>query len=129
MSVAKTLYAEKTENKIVFAAYNQENVGGDSFYGCGELWVDNFAQGKNTVKLADRRGKHFGDIIVNLNTKSVVSRELVLTDVKVKVAVSGDFVGDSDIYVVGAIGGWTSRTEALSGKEVAFTKNLSFKFS
>ncbi len=110
MSVAKTLYAEKTENKIVFAAYNQENVGGDSFYGYGELWIDNFAQGKNTVKLADRRGKHFGDIIVNLNSKNVVSRELVLTDVKVKVAVSGDFIGDSDIYVVGAIGGWTSRT-------------------
>jgi len=26
------------------------------------------------------------------------------------VAVSADFIGDSDIYVVGAIGGWTSRT-------------------
>lgn len=93
------------------------------------MWIDNFVQGKNTVKLTDRRGKHFGDIIVNLNSKSIVSRELVLTDVKVKLAISGDFIGDSDIYVIGAIGGWTSRTEALSGKEVAFMKNLSFKFS
>jgi hypothetical protein len=30
--------------------------------------------------------------------------------VKVKVAVSADFIGDSDMYVVGTIGGWKSRT-------------------
>lgn len=74
MDVKQTLYSESTENKIVFAAYNEENIGGDSFYGDGQILLDNLVEGNNTVKLMNRRNNHFGDIIVNLSSKKMVSR-------------------------------------------------------
>lgn len=35
MEVKKVIYADRNENKLVFSAYNEENVGGDTFYGSG----------------------------------------------------------------------------------------------
>lgn len=81
------------------------------------------------MKLANRRNNHFGDIILNISKKSVVNRELTLTDMKVKLAVSADIIGDSDVYLVARIGGWSCRTETISGKEITFTKNLDLKYS
>lgn len=33
------------------------------------------------------------------------------------------------MYVVGEIGGWSDRTETITGKEVTFSKDLKFKYS
>jgi hypothetical protein len=35
---------------------------------------------------------------------------LLISDIKVKVKVSADIAGDSDIFVIGNVGGWTKRT-------------------
>lgn len=70
----QVLYCESTENKISFAAFNEENVGGDTFYGSGEILLDNLVEGNNTVKLMNRRNNHFGDINVNVGNKKVICR-------------------------------------------------------
>lgn len=33
------------------------------------------------------------------------------------------------MYVTGEIGGWSGRTETITGKDVTFSKNLKFKYS
>lgn len=61
----------------------------------------------------NRRNHHFGDINVAISSKKVVKRELTLTDIKVKLGVSGDIIGKSDVYVVGKVGGSSARTNAI----------------
>lgn len=65
------------------------------------------------MKMANRRGNHWGDIILNISKKNVVNRQISLTDIKVKLGVSGDIVGESDVYLIGRIGGWSCRTETV----------------
>jgi hypothetical protein len=129
MEVKKTIYADKMENKLVISAYNQNNIGGDTLYGFGELLLDSTIEGKNTVKLADRKNVHFGDIIIEVSKKSVILREITLDDLKVKLGVSADIIGDSDVYLVATIGGWVTRTETLSGKDLSYSKSLVLKYS
>lgn len=93
------------------------------------MLLDSLVEGNNTVKLANRRNIHFGDIIVNLSNKTVINRELTLTDMKVKLGVSADIIGDSDVYLVAKIGGWSCRSETLSGKDIAYAKSLTLKYS
>ena len=93
------------------------------------MLLDSLVEGNNTVKLANRRNIHFGDIIVNLSNKTVINRELTLTDMKVKLGVSADIIGDSDVYLVAKIGGWSCRSETQSGKDITYAKSLTLKYS
>lgn len=100
----------------------------DTFKGSGELLLDKLADGKNTVKINDAENKSIGEIFVNVKSKTVPSRDLTLSNIKVNVKSSADFVGDPEMYVVGQIAGSTRRTETTSGKNVTFEKNLNFKY-
>jgi len=48
---------------------------------------------------------------------------------KVKLGVSADIIGDSDVYLVAKIGGWSCRSETQSGKDIAYAKSLTLKYS
>lgn len=109
LEVKQTIYVESTENKIVFAAYDEEMTK-DSFKGSGEILLDKLVDGKNTVKLLNQKGEHVGDIIVNAKVKKTPFRELTITEIKLNVKKSADIVGDPEMYIVAKVAGLTRRT-------------------
>ena len=48
--------------------------------------------------------------MLEISTKKVKSKTIKITDLKVKLVSSGDILGGSEPYIVGRIGGWSSRT-------------------
>ena len=86
--------------------------------------MEDLSSGNKTVPLKNQDGKSIGEIIIVLTTKKVTTKTINITDIKVKLLESGDILGGSEPYVIGRIGGWSSRTETASGQEVAFKKGL-----
>ena len=127
MELKKTFYAEYKENKIIFAAYDKDLIN-DDVLGSGTLLLEDLTSGEKTVHLKNNEGKSIGDVVIVLTTKKVTSKTINITDIKVKLLSSGDILGGSEPYIIGRIGGWSSRTETGSGQEVAFKKGLELKF-
>ena len=96
----RTLYAENSENKITFSAFEEKMIG-DELKGSGDIYLESLTEGDNIVKLTNKSLTHFGDITVNINSKKTALREIELSNVAIKIAVSADIIGDSDMYVVG----------------------------
>lgn len=78
--------------------------------------MDDLSSGEKTVPLKNNDGNSIGSIVLVLTTKKVTSKTINITDIKVKLLESGDILGGSEPYIIGRIGGWSSRTETGSGQ-------------
>ena len=115
MELNQGFYAEYKENKIIFAAYDKDLIN-DDVLGCGTLALDDLSSGEKTVPLKNNDGNSIGSIVLVLTTKKVTSKTINITDIKVKLLESGAILGGSEPYIIGRIGGWSSRTETGSGQ-------------
>lgn len=94
MEINQPFYAEKKENKIIFAAFDKDIISDDNL-GNGELSLEGLSSGNRVVALKNKEGKHFGDIILTMLVQKVTCKSLVISNIRTTVNKSTDLIGSN----------------------------------
>ena len=89
--------------------------------------MTSLVDGENQLKIKND-DKEYSLIMCAKKTK-VYYKILELYDIDITVHISTDIIGDSDMYLVGKIGGSVSHTEVITGKHAKFKQKLTMVYT
>ena len=80
MRLKETFYAQNTESKMYFAAYDKDLIS-DDMLGVGEMAVSEISGGEKIIPLKTIEGKGIGEIIVTIKKERIEKKSIVLSNI------------------------------------------------